>query len=240
MTLRPLLCIRHEPVDTLGVALGAFEAEGLPLVVLDAWDPRASWPSLGEVAGLLVLGGAMNVDQVDEYPFLAQVRGLAADAVSTGLPVFGICLGAQILARALGAPVVRAPARQLGFSPIRPTDEGARDPLLSVFRSGDRQFHWNEDMCEVPSGGTLLATDDEGTPQAYRVGSNAWATLFHPEIDRSELDGWIEEAGPPLEPAWGRSAEALRAEADEQLPAHQARGRALFRRFASIVRLGAE
>jgi GMP synthase (glutamine-hydrolysing) len=232
--VRPLLCIRHEPSDTLGVARGAFEEEGVPIRILDAWgkDPL---PGPEEVGGYLVMGGAMNVDQIDRHPYLAEERRLLRQVIEAGNPIMGVCLGAQLIARALDQPVTRAPQRKCGFFPVFPTAEGARDPVVSAFASGDIEFHWNEDTFELPPRATLLASGPDGAIEAYRIGEWAWGIAFHPEVDGPELIGWIEQAGSALEPVWGRSPEDLRREAAERLPQHEKRGRELFRRFARVV-----
>jgi GMP synthase (glutamine-hydrolysing) len=234
--VKPVLCVRHEPLDTLGIARTVFEEEGIPVRVLDAWDPDMEWPALPDLSAVLALGGGMNADQVQEFPFLVRERELLWAAVAREVPVFGVCLGAQLLARALGELVVRAPARQIGFTPIYPTPEGRTDPVLSGLRPGDLEFHWNEDTCGLPPGATLLAVGEGDSVQAYRAGPKAWATLFHPEIDGPELEGWLAEAGEDVERVWGRTADSLRAEAARVLGAHQERGRELFRRFAWVVR----
>jgi GMP synthase (glutamine-hydrolysing) len=234
--MKPVLCVRHEPVDTLGIARAVFREEAIPIRVVDAWDPDAEWPGLPDISAVLSLGGAMNVDQVQEFPFLTRERELLRAAVAREVPVFGVCLGAQLLARALDEPVVRAPARQIGFSPVYPTPQGRADPVLSALNPGDLEFHWNEDTCSLPPGAALLAVGDDDSVQAYRAGPKAWATLFHPEIDGPELEGWLAEAGPDVERVWGRTPDAIRAEAAPLLGAHQQRGRELFRRFARVVK----
>jgi GMP synthase (glutamine-hydrolysing) len=232
--MNPLLCIRHERSDTLGVARGAFEEEGLPILVVDAWaDGR--WPEPDEVSGLLAMGGAMNVDELDRHPYLARERALLGRVMEAGIPVMGVCLGAQLMARALGQPVFRAPRRRCGFIPIYPTEEGQCDPVAGGFSSGDLEFHWNEDTFELPPGATLLASGPGDSVEAYRVGGRAWGIAFHPEVDGPELDGWIEQAGPAIEHVWGRSADDLKGEAERRLPAHQERGGELFRRFARFA-----
>lgn len=233
--MKPLLCVRHERSDTLGVAGGAFEQEGLPIRVFNAWgdDP---WPGPEDAAGYLVMGGAMNVDQIDRHPYLAEERGMLRRVIEAGVPLMGVCLGAQLMARALDQPVVRAPERKCGFFPVYPTEDGARDGVVSAIAPGDLEFHWNEDTFELPTGATLLASGTDGSIDAYRFGDRAWGIAFHPEVDGPELDGWMAETGSAMQSVWGRSPEELREEAAQRLPAHEERGRELFRRFARLVR----
>jgi GMP synthase (glutamine-hydrolysing) len=233
--VKPLLCIRHEPTDTLGVARRALLDEGLPIRILDAWG-EGVWPGPEEVAGYLVMGGAMNVDQINSHPYLAEERRLLRRVIENGVPVMGVCLGAQLMARALDQPVTRAPRRKCGFFRVYPTEEGGRDPVVSTFAAGDIEFHWNEDTFDLPRGATLLASGPDGAIDAYRFGDRAWGIAFHPEVDGPELDGWIDAVGPKLESVWGRSPEELRKEAIDRLPAHEERGVELFRRFARYVK----
>jgi GMP synthase (glutamine-hydrolysing) len=233
--MKPLLVIRHERSDTLGVARRAFEEEGLPIQVLDAWaDGR--WPELEEVSGLLAMGGAMNVDELDRHPYLAREREVLRGVIDAGIPMMGVCLGAQLMARAVDQPVVLAPRRRCGFLPVFPTEEGRRDPVASVFSAGDLEFRWNEDTFGLPPRATLLASGPGDSIEAYRMGERAWGIAFHSEVDGPELDGWIDQVGSAIEPVWGRSAEDLRREAARRLPAHEERGHELFSRFARCVR----
>jgi len=232
--MEPLALIRNDPGDTLGVARQILEEDGLPLLAIDAW--AEDLPGLEDVSGIVAFGGAMNVDETERFPYLAEERDLVRAAVQRGLPVLGICLGAQLLARALDAPVMRAPVREIGFTPIRPTVAGTSDPLISCFPDGDLVFHWHEDTFELPRGSELLATGDHVPMQAFRVGERAWGLQFHLEIDRPEIELWIEDSGEALEATWGRSAESILAEADLHLAQQAERARDAFGRFAGVVR----
>jgi GMP synthase-like glutamine amidotransferase len=199
---------------------------------LDAFDAGVRWPALNEISGLIVFGGEMNVDQVDRHPQLLMQRELMRRAVDAGLPVLGICLGAQMLARAFDAPVYRAPVRELGFKTIRITDAGAADPLLSAFHSGDRVFQWHEDTFDLPAGADLLASGDDVPNQAFRLGRNAWGVQFHFELDAAGVEAWLRVAEPTLSRDWKRTADEVRAELRLYLAAQQQRSRALLAAFA--------
>jgi GMP synthase-like glutamine amidotransferase len=233
--VRPLLLVKNDPLETFGLAPSEFADAGAPFSEVDAHAGEA-FPELQEISGVVMFGGSMNVDQVGEFPFLSDVRGLTRRAVDAGIPFLGICLGGQILARALGHAVPKAPLREIGFEAVSVTAAGQSDPLASSFTTGDRVFHWHEDMVELPEGATLLATSEHVPVQAYRAGEVAWGFQFHFEIDRPEIDLWLDDAdGPDLEGTWGKSAARVRAEAEELLPAQETKGRRAFRRFAGIA-----
>src|SRR5712692_5538978 len=232
MVVPSVLCIRHDPLDSLGVAPRLLRDAGCEVVVLDAIDDQASWPDAGSaVGGLVVFGGEMNVDQLERYPYLLRVRQLMREAVDGGIPTLGICLGAQLLARAFGAAVTRAPVRELGFVPIWPTMAAASDPLLRGLTPGDQFFQWHEDTFGLPAGATLLATGRAVPTQAYRVGGCGWGVQFHPEVDAAELAAWLR----PVQSQWGRASEEILLEAAMHLPVQGQRARGLFLAFAGLV-----
>jgi GMP synthase-like glutamine amidotransferase len=228
---------RCDAEETFGIAPAALEAAGATTAVWEALDgePR---PALDDVSGVVLFGSSFNVEHADEQPFIKEARELTLDAIERGVPYLGICFGAQVLAWSLDAPVTKAPVREVGYVPVRPTAAAASDPLLSHYRDGDAGFQWHMDTFDLPAGSALLATGDRVTNQAFRVGDRTWAVQWHFEIDRPELETWIEvfeaTAG-PLEPAWGKSPAALRAEADRSQAEHEARGREVFARFAAIA-----
>ena len=234
--MKPVLCIRNDRDDTLGITVAALADAEVPIIRLDAFEADVRWPDLEEIGALIVFGGEMNVDDVARHPYLLRQRRLMRRAVDAGLPVLGICLGAQMLARAYDAPVYRAPVREFGFKPVRITDAGRRDALISAFQTGDRVFQWHEDTFDLPVAAELLTTGDEVPTQAFRLGGNAWGVQFHFEVDAEGVDAWLRMAEPSLERIWKRSAEEVRDELRIYLDAQQQRSRHLFSAFAQFAR----
>ena len=233
--MQPVLCVRNDRDDTLGIAVPALSEHGVPVVRVDAFEAEPRWPAFEEISGLIVFGGEMNVDEIERFPYLLTQRELMRRAVDAGMPVLGICLGAQMLARVLDARVYRAAVRELGFKPIRITEAGQADPLLGSFHTGDRVFQWHEDTFDLPDGAELLAAGDDVRVQAFRMGRNAWGIQFHFEVDAEGVDAWLRVAEPSLERVWKRSAEEVREELRLYLDAQQQRSRPLFKAFARLV-----
>jgi GMP synthase (glutamine-hydrolysing) len=235
--MKPVLFVRNDRYESFGIAAEAIAWEGLDIFTRNV-AAGAPLPPVEGVAGVVMFGGTMNVDQTERHPFLSRVREYTREAVDEGVPYLGICLGAQILARALGREVVRSPVKEVGFEPLRPLPEAKEDPLLSFYADGDMVVQWHEDTFELPEHAELLASSDRVAVQAFRAGERAWGIQFHQEVDASEFGWWLELASSEvdLEAEWGKSAQTLREEAGEHMREHEERGRELFRRFAGVVR----
>ena len=234
--MKPVLCVRNDRDDTLGITPAVLGEAGVSLARLDAFEPDVRWPDLGEIGGLIVFGGEMNVDEIDRHPYLLRQRELMRRAVDAGLPVLGICLGAQMLARAFDARVYRAAVREFGFKPVRVTDAGERDVLLSAVQTGDQVFQGHEDTFDLPAGAELLVAGDDVPIQAFRLGRNAWGVQFHFEVDAAGVEAWLRVAEPTLSRVWKRTADDVREELRIYLDAQQQRARALLEAFADQVR----
>jgi GMP synthase (glutamine-hydrolysing) len=147
-----------------------------------------SLPDHDQVAGAVVMGGPMNVDEVDVHPQLASEREWLAEALRRDMPVLGICLGAQMLARALGAEVRVGESPELGYAPVEILDPD--DPILGALAPSTIVLHWHGDVFNLPEGAEQLARSERTELQAFRHGS-AWGVLFHPESDFALLEAWL-------------------------------------------------
>lgn len=195
-------------------------------------------PRHEDVAGAVVMGGPMNVDEVGRFPALATEREWLAEAVRRGMPVLGICLGAQLLARALGAEVRTAGAPEIGFAPVEVSDPG--DPLLGGLAPSTEVLHWHGDVFDLPDGAQALASSARTEHQAFRI-DNAWGVLFHPEADLALVEAWlavpemIDDACAALGNDGAHALPERASEAEKALVERTAPG---FEAFAEIVASG--
>lgn len=232
--MKPLLAVRHQASAHLGVIADMLRAERVPYRHLDAWR-AGEWPDPRELSGLIVLGGEMNTDQYDDYPWLEQVRRLVEEAVDADMPMLGICLGAQTLARALGAEVRRAAVKEVGFRDVTPTSHGRDDPVVAPFADGVKVFQWHEDAFELPHDATLLFSSTDIANQAFRAGK-AYGVQFHFEVDEGVIADWCDESDPEaLRDDWGVTKEGLLEEARRHLPAQRASAKETVRAFARLL-----
>ena len=234
--VKPIVIVQHQASVPAGHIRTGIEEAGAEIVVLDAWRD-ASWPAIDDVGALVVLGGTMNVDQLDDYPFLKQSRDLMSEALEKEVPTLGVCLGSQMMARVLGAEVFRAEPRNALFSMLELTDEGRSDALVGPF-DGVSVLQFHEDTFTVPGDAVPLArSSSSGLPQAFRFGNTAYAIQFHFEVDRAIVEGWIHNIGRrEMLDDWGISDEELLRDADEHLERQRVAGRVLVRRFLENVR----
>jgi len=232
--MKPVVIVRNEQPDPGGVVLEELERDGLTVRLVDAFAGEAL-PSPEDVSGIVVFGGAQHADDVERHPYLRAEQVLLREAIDRGTPVLGICLGAQLLAIARGAALKPSPVREFGYTQIAPTAEGEADPLIGVYESGDRVFHWHEDTFDLPEGATLLASSDEVRNQAFRYGDRAWGVQFHVEVTEPVLEGWLAAAG-EIDPKWGKTLEVLREENRRYLADEEKKARELVRRFAGVIR----
>ena len=190
---------------------------------------RGALPDLEGLDGIVALGGEQDAWD----PALADEVALIAEAVERGIPFLGICLGAQLLARATGGENLRLPKRFVSWEPLTVLDTS--DPVLGAIPAGAHALHWNQDGFEPPEHAVeVYARPDGGRAEGFRVGESAWGVQFHPEVDAAAVDGWY--AGWPDSVTAASTTEAAARAADAlHLPNQPALSAAIFGGFARVA-----
>lgn len=189
--MRRVLVFQHVAHEILGTLNPLLKAAGLRIRYVNfGRDPDAR-PNLDGYEGLVVLGGPMNVDQVQQHPHLRTEVEAIHDALNRDIPVLGICLGAQLIAHALGAHVGPATRKEIGWYDVSVSEAGRQDPVLSTFASTERIFQWHGDTFEIPRGATHLASSALCPNQAFRYGDKVYALQFHLEVDAPLIERWL-------------------------------------------------
>jgi GMP synthase-like glutamine amidotransferase len=155
------------------------------------WRPADASPPDGANA-VIVLGGAMHLDQEDGHPWLRPERDWIRSVLDSGLPTLGVCLGAELLAAAAGWQISRLPRSEIGWHDVELTLEAADDPLLSAAPPSFPAFQWHSYAAEPPAGATVLAVSP-ACAQAYRVAERAWGIQFHAEVDAATIEHWLDD-----------------------------------------------
>ena len=225
------LAIVHQPDAGPGVFAEAFAKRGDQL---DSWeiaegacppaDPRT-------YDAVLTFGGAMNAHQEEEHPWLRFEKDLLAQLLGQGMPLMGVCLGAQLLAEAGGVTPRRASQPEIGWHDVEVTPEGAEDPLLAPLAPRFTAFQWHSYEAPLPPAATALARSPVCL-QAYRIGDSAWGIQFHAEVSAPDAERWFDDyRSDPDAVRIGIDPEALRAQTRAAIGDWNRLGRELCGRF---------
>ena len=185
--MKTALVIRHLPFEDLGAFAPALARAGFAVHYAEAGE-KFGEDRLEDL--LIVLGGPIDAGDEEHYPFLRDEHALVEQRLKRGQPTMGVCLGAQIMARVLGARVYPGQGKEIGIAPIRLTEDG-RQSCLSPFAADPLTLHWHGDTFDMPRGATLLASTDLTENQAFSFGPNAIGFQFHPEAQRAGFERWL-------------------------------------------------
>ncbi len=203
--MRKLLVFQHSPREPLGVFDPMLRRAGFRIRYVNFSRQPDQRPDVGRYNGLIVLGGPMNVDQAERFPHLTTEIAAIQAALQRGIPVLGICLGAQLLAAALGASVRPNSVREIGWHPLHPTAHASQDALCRHLDGQQHVFQWHAYTFDLPPGAVHLASTPTCPNQAFRFGDRAYGLQFHLEADEHLIQRWLnvpeyrseaESAGP--------------------------------------------
>jgi GMP synthase-like glutamine amidotransferase len=189
-----ILAFRHEEGGDLGTIHPALESRGIAVQCVDLFAGD-SIPSTRDASGLIFMGGAMCAN--DDLPFLHQELELIQLAAREGLPVFGVCLGAQLIARALGATVYESAVQETGWQDIHIEGDASSDPVFQALPPATRVFQLHRDTFDLPEGAVRLAASDACENQAFRWGRAVYGVQFHPEMTPGMIAEWSRELDLP-------------------------------------------
>jgi GMP synthase (glutamine-hydrolysing) len=189
--MKKLLVFQHVPHEILGTLHPLLKSAGFRMRYVNFGRHPEAEPSLEGYHGLVVLGGPMSVNDSDQLPHLTTEMNLIEEAMKRSLPVLGICLGAQLIAKTLGADVYPNKEKEIGWYDVTPTEEADRDPLLAAFRESEKTFQWHGDTFDLPKCAVHLASSALCVNQAFRYDANVYGLQFHLEVDEWMIHRWL-------------------------------------------------
>jgi GMP synthase (glutamine-hydrolysing) len=218
-----VLALTHGDTVGPGVFEDAVRADGHELL---EWQvpTRGVPPDEVRADAVIVFGGAMHPDEDERHGWLAPELGYLNQQLERDTPLLGVCLGAQLIARAAGAEVFRASKPEIGWLPVERTDAGSADPIAGALPERFEAFQWHHYTHGLPPGAVELARSPVCT-QAFRLGS-AWGVQFHPEVRAAQVEAWLAE-----EPADVPEPQAFLAATRERIDAWNELGRRLCAAF---------
>ena len=236
-----ILVFQHVPYEPLGTLDPLLRDAGFRIRYVNFGREPKSRPRLDRYEALIVLGGPMNSDQIDTYPNLITEVEVIREAVDRDMSVLGICLGAQLLAKALGGAVSRNAVREIGWHDVELTDAGISDPVLSTFARRQEVFQWHEDGITLPPGAVHLAASDASPVQAFRYGEHAYGFQFHLEASRPLIERWLtvsDHEAVLAEESERVDIAAIRDRIDSSVSSLEALSRATFSRWIDRFEIG--
>jgi GMP synthase-like glutamine amidotransferase len=186
--VKTVLAFRHVPFEHLGLIGEELARQNIGYDYADLGNPPRP-PA--EYDGLIFMGGPMSAN--DNLPYLQQEMRYIAQAVSYGKPVLGVCLGAQLIAKALGARVYPNAVKEIGWFDVGFTDAAAKDALFADLGGPETVFHWHGETFDLPRGAELLASSERCRNQAFRASRRAWGLQFHLEVTPAMIEDWCQQ-----------------------------------------------
>ena len=224
---RSAIALRHVAYEDLGLLAQILRSEGWDASYCESANDDLGAPAIESADLLIVLGGPFGAYETDTYPFLAEEIAILERRLAQKRPTLGICLGAQLMARALGARVFPGSVREVGWGRVELSAEGRQSCLRPLAEDGAKVVHWHGDTFDLPSGAVRLASNDNYQNQAFAFGDEALALQFHLEADAATLEKWY--VGYAIDaPPGDMSVAEFRAQTKDAAPRAGARAAEIF------------
>jgi len=188
-----VVIFQHVPFEGPGIIADMLEGRGVPFVIIRGYDDEVLPHTPAGYSAVISMGGPMSAN--DDLPYLQKEKVFLAQAVERGLPVMGICLGAQLLAASVGGKVYSGSRVEVGWGEVSLTGDGRGDELFAAVQDPLPVLHWHGETFDLPADSVLLASSDKYANQAFRLGTNAYGLQFHLEITGEMVQEWVEEDG---------------------------------------------
>jgi len=188
--MKSAVAIRHVGFEDLGAFGPTLRAAGYQIHYWDIGEQELRTLEPDRTDLVIVLGGPIGAYEDDAYPFLTEEINILERRLAANRPTLGICLGAQLIARAAGARVFPSGTKEIGFAPITLTDAG-RPSCLAPFVNAPMTLHWHGDTFDLPAGAERLASTDLCENQAFAIGPNIVGFQFHPEASAKGFEKWL-------------------------------------------------
>ncbi|MCW4038909.1 MAG: type 1 glutamine amidotransferase [Candidatus Bathyarchaeota archaeon] len=235
MSASKVLMIQNDEIETFGLYEKYLKEREIEYRILYAYrlQHHESFPSVENYDAFIIGPTPISANNIDKHVFLMKEWEYLVEIIESGTPCLGVCCGAQLLAKYLGADVGRSPEREIGIYVVRLTRDGEADPLFTGFPSEFPVFHWHGDMFEVPHGGRLLA---EGKPcpiQAFGWGK-VRGILFHLEMEVGTTERWVNAYQTELDEV-GKTMRKVLEECKEREPEMKRLAYLLMDNFLHII-----
>jgi GMP synthase (glutamine-hydrolysing) len=195
------LIIKHNPSEGGGLFERILREKGWTKEVLPLYSGNALPVSTEPYSLIMIMGGPMSANDEEDYPFLKKELPFIRRILKLGKPVIGVCLGAQLMAKSLGAKVYHGPHKEIGWYFLNQTPAGKTDPLFSLLDPCFLVFQWHGETFDLPSGTICLAGNEAYPFQAFRFGPWAYGLQFHFELTEAMIKTWVSQWGPEIKKA---------------------------------------